>query len=284
MVAAMLVPVADAPAAASPPMLTATPTSTSAAPLVMTAGGQPQTITVINRERSKATSALAVTLSEDPSTAGFSISSDLCSGVALGPSKSCTVTVAYPGSTAPPTEETATLTVASKKARASVSSYFEIAAAPSNHAPVANPDAFSIDEDQAFGSPNNTSVLGNLLANDVDPDGDTIVVSACGSASLDASAAPAFAAATVVATDTDPSDGDGCEYAISLNGTSSVVSISSDGTVTLSDPNHLFDPLGSGQQLVLQIGYTVSDGHGGTSSSTISITVTGVNDAPTDNG
>jgi VCBS repeat-containing protein len=90
--------------------------------------GSSQKITITNDD-GKSTGALTVTLSKSPPTAGFMISSDLCSGVALGPNKTCSVTVSYPGA-APQATQTATLTVASKKPLvATVSSYFSIAPA-----------------------------------------------------------------------------------------------------------------------------------------------------------
>jgi hypothetical protein len=52
-------------------------------------------------------------------------------------------------------------------------------------------------------------------------------------------------------------------FTITLNGQSAVVSIGNDGTATLSDPNHLFNPLKAGDALVLQSHYTVSDSNGG---------------------
>jgi hypothetical protein len=61
----------------------------------MTAGGQATTVTFKNTERTKSTSALVVTLTPAPNTALFSIASDTCSAVALGPGKTCAVAVQY---------------------------------------------------------------------------------------------------------------------------------------------------------------------------------------------
>lgn len=104
--------------------LQVTPSSTAASPLVVPPSGV--AVTVRNTDRRKSTSALVTVLSSaDP---GYS-TVDGCSGVALGPGKSCTVTVTYAGE-APWPSSRATLTVASKKPGVitSVSSHLIVAA------------------------------------------------------------------------------------------------------------------------------------------------------------
>ena len=101
--------------------LTASPTSS---PIALAAGGSVP-ITITNTDRRASSSALAVTLARNPSSAPFAIVSDACSGVTLRPGESCTVEVGYSGPP-PTTDHTARLTVASgKPLRASVTRVIE---------------------------------------------------------------------------------------------------------------------------------------------------------------
>jgi hypothetical protein len=73
--------------------------ASAATPVSVAVGdAQGQAIAFTNRDKSRSTSALVVS----PPGNGFSIVADKCSGVALGPNKSCTVTVAYQGAGSPP--------------------------------------------------------------------------------------------------------------------------------------------------------------------------------------
>jgi predicted phage tail protein len=114
--------VADAAARAT---LSASPTSTSAAPLVVTAGpGGQASVVIKNTDSTKSTSALKVQLaSSDPA---FQVDST-CIAVALGPGKSCSVVVRY-SAAAPTQDSTASVTVSSKKPgiAASATAYFKI--------------------------------------------------------------------------------------------------------------------------------------------------------------
>src|SRR6516165_8118032 len=65
--------------AVTTPTLTASPASALASPIVLSAGSS-QKVTISNNDGSKSTSALTVSLSESPATAGFVVNSDLCSG------------------------------------------------------------------------------------------------------------------------------------------------------------------------------------------------------------
>ena len=109
-----------------------------------------------------------------------------------------------------------------------------------NAPPVAGDDAAETDED--------TPVTLNVLANDSDPDGDTLSVDAI----------LIF-----------PNGGAG--------GTKGSVTNNGDGTVTY-DPNGQFEDLNDGDQVTDGFSYTVSDGKGGTDSATVSITINGVTD------
>ena len=95
-------------------------------------------------------------------------------------------------------------------------------------APLANNDSATTDEDQA--------VNINVLANDVEPDGDTLNVSSV------------------------------------TQGTNGTVSINPDKTVKYAPAQDFF---GSDS-----FTYTVDDGHGGTATATVNVTVNAVNDAP----
>lgn len=89
----------------------------------------------------------------------------------------------------------------------------------------------------------------------------------------------------VLANDSDPNRHDVLAVAaVNLAGTkgSAATVAGSPGLVTYS-AGHAFDYLSVGETATDSFGYTVSDGHGGTSSSTVTVTVTGVNIAPVAN-
>ncbi|KRA39091.1 hypothetical protein ASD81_11110 [Nocardioides sp. Root614] len=99
------------------------------------------------------------------------------------------------------------------------------------------------DDDTATIGENAGPTVVPVLVGDTDADGDTLVVSA---------------------TDT--------------TGTTGVVT--NNGTDVSYNPNGAFEFLGAGQTATDSFTYTVSDGNGGTDDATVTITVTGVNDAP----
>ena len=108
-------------------------------------------------------------------------------------------------------------------------------------APIARNDdgtGFETDQDTAF-------TTGDVLANDSDPDGDPISVTA-----------------------------------LNTSGTEGTVTNNGDGTFDY-DPDGQLDSLGSGEQGTDTFRYTISDGLGGTDQATVTITITGLNDAPT---
>jgi hypothetical protein len=109
-----------------------------------------------------------------------------------------------------------------------------------NDAPVAADDPFVVAEDAA------PTVLGNVLGNDSDADGDTL--------------------GAVVQTHTPGSAG-------------GLFSIDATGLVSF-DPNGAFDDLEPGQSRTTTFSYTVADGQGGTATATVSVTVNGVADDP----
>ncbi len=84
----------------------------------------------------------------------------------------------------------------------------------------------------------------------------------------------------VLANDTDTNLHDVLAVsAIGITGTKGNVSIAADGTIAYN-PGSAFAYLGAGETAVDRFTYTVSDGHGGTSTASVAVTVTGVNDPP----
>ncbi|WP_276017372.1 VCBS domain-containing protein [Bradyrhizobium sp. C-145] len=123
-----------------------------------------------------------------------------------------------------------------------------------NHAPVAVADIVSVTEDAT------TVASGNLLANDTDADvGDTHIVSA-------------------VAGGTDNGT---TITVVSAYGTLVVTKATGAYTYTLNNSSASVQALAEGQQVTDQFTYTNADNHGGTGSSTLTVTVTGSNDAAT---
>jgi uncharacterized repeat protein (TIGR01451 family) len=100
--------VITAPVASAVGPLTLTPSSAVIAP------GGSLNVVVKNTDPRRSTSALTATVTFDPSDAPFSVTNG-CQGVALGKGKTCTVTIAYTSTIAPAADQTATLSVQSKK-------------------------------------------------------------------------------------------------------------------------------------------------------------------------
>jgi len=111
-------------------------------------------------------------------------------------------------------------------------------------------DADSISEDEF---PNSTT--GNVLDNDLDPDGDTLTVSEV--------------------------DGVSGDVGSQVTGTYGVVTIAEDGSYIyqLDNGNPIVQALGGGETVLETFDYTADDGNGGTATATLTITVNGVNDA-----
>ncbi|MDR6603056.1 VCBS repeat-containing protein [Achromobacter deleyi] len=121
-----------------------------------------------------------------------------------------------------------------------------------NPAPTAIDDAGTTDEDAVL---NVTDPSAGVLANDSDPDGDALVVSAVNGVAGDVG---------------KPVSGVG-------GGT---FTLNADGTYSFN-PGNGFQHLPAGQTATSYITYTVSDGEGGTSIATLTVEITGTNDAPT---
>lgn len=116
-----------------------------------------------------------------------------------------------------------------------------------NDSPVANDDTnatlegISVDE---------TDGSGNLLANDSDPDGDVFTISSVNG-----------------------------NVSGNVNGTYGTLIWNSNGSYTYT-PNPGLDSLVAGEVVTDYLSVTISDGNGGTDGSTLTITITGVNDPP----
>lgn len=110
----------------------------------------------------------------------------------------------------------------------------------------ADPNAAPVAVGDAFGGAEGAAISGDVMANDSDPDGDALSVTAVnGGATTQRLASGAL------------------------------VSMASDGRFTYSQ-DAAFDHLETGQQATDSFSYTVSDGKGGTAGATVTITIDGV--------
>ncbi|WP_155496302.1 retention module-containing protein, partial [Comamonas testosteroni] len=118
-----------------------------------------------------------------------------------------------------------------------------------NPAPSAADDTGTTDEDTTL----NVDAQNGVLANDVDPDGDTLTVSQVNGATAS------------VGTPTAGSNG-------------GTFILNADGSYSFN-PGNAFQYLATGQTATSSITYTVTDSEGGTSTATLTITITGQTDA-----
>jgi VCBS repeat-containing protein len=119
-----------------------------------------------------------------------------------------------------------------------------------NDGPTAVADAFSVGE--------NGTVIGDILGNDTDVDGDDLMITS-------ANGAPINTPFTVT----------------SAGGREGTAIVAADGVPNIifnTDSN--FDDMSAGDTDTVEITYEISDGNGGTSSETVTITVNGENDDP----
>ena len=128
---------------------------------------------------------------------------------------------------------------------------------PPNTPPVARDDAFTTNEDTAIAGKNVLDDNGG--GPDDDDDGDTLTAS-----EVNGQAGDVGQAVNVV----------------SAGGRTGQVTIAANGDFTF-DPLGNFEDLGQGDSDTVTVDYTLSDGNNGTDTATVSITVDGVNDAPT---
>ncbi len=127
-----------------------------------------------------------------------------------------------------------------------------------NNNPVATNNTNSVNEDATVSATDgSTGVTGDVLTNDTDADGDTLTVSAI-----------------------QNSSGTSGTLGSGLTGTYGTLTINADGSYSYVADQSAADDLDSGDQVTDVFTYTVSDGNGGQDTATITITITGVNDAP----
>ncbi|MGB5938718.1 MAG: Ig-like domain-containing protein, partial [Rhodanobacter sp.] len=119
-----------------------------------------------------------------------------------------------------------------------------------NPTPVAKDDTGTTDEDTSL----NVDAAHGVLANDADPDGDTIRVS-----EVNGNAASV-----------------GQQIAGTHGGT---FTLNADGSYSFN-PGSDFQALGSKDNATTSITYTVTDADGASTTATLTVTVTGTNDAP----
>jgi VCBS repeat-containing protein len=120
-----------------------------------------------------------------------------------------------------------------------------------NDAPTATDDSYSVGEDGTL----TVNAATGALANDTDPEGDTLTVDQVNGSGSNV--------ATVVTT---------------VAGTH--VTVNANGSLTY-DPNGQFNALGTGDSATDTFTYRAADGNGGTDTATVTVTINGVNDAPT---
>ena len=113
---------------------------------------------------------------------------------------------------------------------------------PVNTPPEATTDSFNTDENQI--------ITGNVLTNDSDAEGDSLVVT-----SIDGN-----------------SDNIGTQITLASG---VLLTLNSNGTFSY-DPNSVFDDLDSGETASDSFTYTISDGNGGSDTATVNITINGV--------
>ncbi|WP_405198033.1 tandem-95 repeat protein [Brachymonas sp. G13] len=146
-------------------------------------------------------------------------------------------------------------------------SKLDITVTPVNDAPIANNDTASVLENATLTTTASQGVLAtyssasvNSVA-DTDVDGDTLTV-------------------TAVHTGTETGTGTSGTVGSALTGTWGVLTLNADGSYSYVASKA--DSLAAGATATDVFTYTISDGKGGTDTAQLTITITGVNDAPVD--
>jgi len=88
--------------------------------------------------------------------------------------------------------------------------------------------------------------------------------------------------ATIISVLGNDTDGDGDPFAVQAVDTSDTTgTVTNNGSDVDYDPNGQFESLAFGETATDTFRYTISDDHGGTDTATVTVTISGVNDAPT---
>jgi VCBS repeat-containing protein len=132
-----------------------------------------------------------------------------------------------------------------------------------NPAPVATPDTGSVNENDTLTVGAGNGVITGTVGADTDVDGDALTV-------IGVSTGTAASVAGVGTVNTGSA----------LVGTLGTLTLNADGSYRYVADQAAADALGAGQTATDTFSYAISDGNGGTAFSTLTITVTGVNDAP----
>ncbi len=132
--------------------------------------------------------------------------------------------------------------------------------AVSNPAPVANSNTASVIEDTSLTDSGNVMADDDGTGIDQDPDSDPLTVSAV--------------------------DGAAGNVGVTVNGAYGSIEINSDGTYTynLNNNHPSVSSLDNGETLSDFFTYSISDGEGGSSTSVLTVTINGSNDAPVSGG
>lgn len=133
-------------------------------------------------------------------------------------------------------------------------------------------DTFSYTTDGGNGTPTTATVTVTVGGLNDDP------VAADDAAATDEDNAVTLRTEDLLANDSDPDLGDELTIiALGDDGTLGEVRLNDDGTIRY-DPNGRFDALAAGETATDQFTYTVDDGKGGTSTATVTVTISGGND------
>ncbi|MBO9523325.1 MAG: tandem-95 repeat protein [Nocardioidaceae bacterium] len=203
-----------------------------------TAGSTGHTLVVCGRNRTTGT--LIPTAAQSSLAGTFVASHGAFSSAAVAPSSTSRILGSWSNVTigAAGTNKTVLSKIGSASNRTSPVTTLEDyeATTPANESPAAHDDTRTVAEGDG-------ATVVDVLANDTDPDGDTLAVTA-------------------------------------IDTTGTLGSVTNNGTDVTYDPNGAFDSLGTGESTTDTFTYTVSDGHGGVDTATVTVTITGENDPP----
>lgn len=142
-----------------------------------------------------------------------------------------------------------------------------------NNPPVATADtATAVEIGGSVSSPTSgTNPIGSVLTNDTDSDGNTLTVSSVINAAATSTASTPAAGSTSV---TNPSSASGVYGTLKIGANGSYI-------YEIDNANTSVQALKTSSNTLTELfTYTTSDGNGGTSSSTLNVTIQGANDAP----